>query len=169
MDAAFSLQITKSECLRRALGRRVDPRTNEIYHLDDNPPPFDQSPLMEHLVTVNDPLNSEIAITEKNAYYDTHIEDLESWLVNFGQDTSNINCLQKIPANSSLVDLCLAVDEQLTKVLEFKHQEYENFLEGLKTKEEKELQAEEEKKKQQEEEARVNHWFYLKSYVCTRW
>ena len=119
---------------------------------------------------MNDPLNSEFAITEKNIYYDTHKDDLEHWLANFGLETANINCLQKINANSSLIDLCLSVDERLTKVLEVKHQEYENFLEEYKTRGERELQAEEEKRKQQEEEAQVNDCAVLFILnICSRW
>jgi len=37
------------QSLRRALGRRYDAYTHSVYHLEDNPPPVDNAPLVERL------------------------------------------------------------------------------------------------------------------------
>lgn len=41
IDCTIILDIQKDEAMRRALGRRIDPKTNKMYHLDDIPPPVD--------------------------------------------------------------------------------------------------------------------------------
>ena len=65
LDAAIFINVDKEESLRRALGRRVDPNTGIIYHLDDNPPPTDNSPLIERLVPVYDPDCPEVRDTNR--------------------------------------------------------------------------------------------------------
>ena len=35
----INVNITSEESIRRAQGRRLDPNTDTIYHIDDNPPP----------------------------------------------------------------------------------------------------------------------------------
>lgn len=49
MDLIFSIAITKQESLRRALGRRFDSTSKQHFHLEDNPPPVDNAPLIERL------------------------------------------------------------------------------------------------------------------------
>lgn len=36
-------------CLRRAFGRRYDNHNHSLYHLDTNPPPVDNAPLIERV------------------------------------------------------------------------------------------------------------------------
>lgn len=49
IDLIFHVDITKNESLRRALGRRFDSMTKQHFHLEDNPPPIDNAPLIERL------------------------------------------------------------------------------------------------------------------------
>lgn len=37
----ISIEAGRDEVLRRCLGRRVDPQTDDVYHLDSNRPPYD--------------------------------------------------------------------------------------------------------------------------------
>lgn len=53
-DALVWLETDGEECLRRALGRRYDRNNDRTYHLHDNPPPTDQSPLVEMLTSANE-------------------------------------------------------------------------------------------------------------------
>lgn len=66
LDLVFNIQISKTESLRRALGRRYDPMSKQKFHLDDNAPPVDNAPLMERLEQIREYGTSELAIVDKN-------------------------------------------------------------------------------------------------------
>lgn len=42
LDAIIGLEVSNEIVLSRALGQKIDPKNNERYHLEDNPPPIDQ-------------------------------------------------------------------------------------------------------------------------------
>ena len=42
IDAILFLEVTNDMAIRRAVGRRVDPITGKIYHVEFNPPPADE-------------------------------------------------------------------------------------------------------------------------------
>ena len=65
----------------RALGRRVDPETGAVYHLDYDPPPEDEPGLAERL---RDLVPPNLADVEKRlAEWSRGAEDLESWFAQF--------------------------------------------------------------------------------------
>ena len=49
LDSVIILKTPFSECERRAKGRKIDPQTGTIYHMEDNPPPENDSKLQERL------------------------------------------------------------------------------------------------------------------------
>lgn len=153
------LEVTKAECLRRALGRRIDLNTQKIYHIDDNPPPMNQSPLVEYLVPINSPDDSELVIVEKHNYYDINSQQVEDWFRNFGFEALQLSCLQKFDGSGAPIDIHTQVDELLTRILQLKQQEFDAFLEELATRKQREQEAEEERQRQEYEDARVNHFF----------
>jgi len=51
-DFAFLMEAPKEECLRRCKGRRIDPKTGIMYHMDDNPPNTSDHALMDRLEPV---------------------------------------------------------------------------------------------------------------------
>lgn len=51
LDAVIYLETPDSDCFKRAVGRRHDPVTGAIYHLDFNPPPSNVPGLLERLVS----------------------------------------------------------------------------------------------------------------------
>ncbi len=53
-DYVIKIQVPYEECIRRAEGRRLDPNTGNIYHLEDNPPPPNDVKLRDRLVPIND-------------------------------------------------------------------------------------------------------------------
>jgi adenylate kinase len=53
-----------NECVRRASGRRVDPQTGNIYHIEENPPPTDVKGLADRLQPINDADTNETKIKE---------------------------------------------------------------------------------------------------------
>lgn len=54
MDLVFSINLESEESSKRAKGRRLDPTTETIYHMEDDPPPSDVKGLVERLVEIND-------------------------------------------------------------------------------------------------------------------
>lgn len=84
VDHVFYIDISKKESLRRALGRRLDPGMGVQYHLDDNVPPIDNSPLVEKLEEIASQDSSDLAIVEKNCQLDLSKGDLKNLYEIFG-------------------------------------------------------------------------------------
>lgn len=58
MDKVMVFELAEEAvALRRALGRRVDPQTNRIYHMEFDPPPEKDAGLMERLQEALGPYN----------------------------------------------------------------------------------------------------------------
>ena len=64
------LEVNEEETLRRVNNRKIDPNTNIIYHMEDNPPPPNDKKLNERLIDVTEPSNEEV----KNKLKDYDIE-----------------------------------------------------------------------------------------------
>ena len=60
IDAVLVVDVDKNNCLRRAFGRRVDPENQEMFHLDESPPPVDDDSKVTRLTCFDDPYNSEV-------------------------------------------------------------------------------------------------------------
>ena len=63
LDLVLKVEVENEECVRRAVGRRIDPATETIYHIEDNPPPADVKGLAEKLKPIDNPEESQEAIT----------------------------------------------------------------------------------------------------------
>ena len=48
-DGIFIMGASKEECMRRALGRKIDPQSGTVYHQEDSPPPEGDAKLLERL------------------------------------------------------------------------------------------------------------------------
>ena len=59
VDIFLSLNSTVEEAQRRKELRKVDPATETVYSLEENPPPTDVKGLAERLQPVNDPAENE--------------------------------------------------------------------------------------------------------------
>ena len=119
---------------------------------------MNQSPLVENLVPINNPEDSELAIVEKHNYYDINSAAIEEWFKNFGFEELQLNCLQKFEGTGPVIDIHTQIDELLTRILYHKQQENEAFLEEISTRKQREQEAEEERKRQEIEDARVNEF-----------
>ena len=70
LDFVFLLEVPPSECIRRALGLRVDPATGQIYHLEDNPPPTTENFICERLRLVDDHANSLSSLVTRHLSFE---------------------------------------------------------------------------------------------------
>lgn len=155
IDAAIILDVPKDECVRRAVGRRVDPETGVVYHLEDNLPPTNQSPLIERLISINNPENSEASLIDKLTKYDKNKDNIEKWLSMFGIEELKASCLQKFNGFGNREDVHAQVEGHLEMIIDHKMKEYNQILNEAQQSEERKRQEEEELLKQQQEDARV--------------
>lgn len=90
IDGMVFLDVPEEECLRRHSGRKVDPQTGTIYHMDDNPPPEDPK-VRDRLQDVQEGEGdvTEQKIRESSGRYDTCSGALKTWCSNFGQYKPN--------------------------------------------------------------------------------
>ena len=48
-DSVFLLDTAKDECLRRGKNRKIDPTTNQIFHMEDSPPAGNDQKILDRL------------------------------------------------------------------------------------------------------------------------
>lgn len=84
--------------MRRALGRRIDPQDDKIYHVEDIPPPTNQAPLCERLLPMEDDNNAEATLIDRWISFDQGAQELEEWLLEFGNARYGQSILYKISA-----------------------------------------------------------------------
>lgn len=70
LDAVIWFDASREECLRRALGRRVDGSNEVVYHIQDNPPSIDQSPLCEIIEPIDDERESTACLVDRWVAFD---------------------------------------------------------------------------------------------------
>eukprot|EP00878_Enallax_costatus_P017746 GHUV01018646.1.p1 GENE.GHUV01018646.1~~GHUV01018646.1.p1 ORF type:complete len:277 (+),score=106.96 GHUV01018646.1:524-1354(+) len=84
LDAVIVLGCDdESLAVKRALGRRLDPVTGRIYHLDFDPPPSSTPGLSERLVEVSGPENDTTQVPQRLASYAAAAGALSEWLSRF--------------------------------------------------------------------------------------
>ena len=108
--------VSEQETLRRVNNRKIDPNTNIIYHMEDNPPPEKDKKLNERLVDVTEPTEEEV---EKQLHeYDLSIQEVKKYIEIF----KNIYIVKESKDKEEIVnDLC---DNILSKVIEKYEQSY---------------------------------------------
>ena len=74
MDLVVHVKTDKTECLRRALGRRIDQVTKVNYHLDDAIPPTDNAPLVERLMNLREVKENELVLIDKLVSFDNEVK-----------------------------------------------------------------------------------------------
>ena len=73
MDLVIHVKTDKIECLRRALGRRIDHGTKVNYHLDNAIPPTDNAPLIERLMNLREIKENELVLIDKLVSFDSEV------------------------------------------------------------------------------------------------
>ena len=84
--------ITEEEIIRRASNRKLDPQTNTVYHMTDNPPNDNDKKLKERLVELPSPTSEEVQT--KIANYLKNYDEIMEFYLNFHSDKVNIESNQ---------------------------------------------------------------------------
>ena len=170
LDSVLLVETERTECRRRALGRRVDVSNQNEYHIDDNPPPTTNPPLCERLLPVIEPERAEEVIPDKHLAFDSNRKRLLQWYEKFGyekddDDTTKFACLHHINGDATSTHAILDDNTVLDQILTRKQNQWSELREKFRTEivEEKErvrleeearLKAEEEQCIKEEEEAK---------------
>ncbi|MEW5317265.1 MAG: hypothetical protein WDW38_008576 [Sanguina aurantia] len=84
LDAVIVLGLADDMLtLKRAVGRRVDPTTGKVYHLEFDPPPSDDPGLSARLQGVTDGSNDGVQVQQRLSAYATTSTPLDDWVKKF--------------------------------------------------------------------------------------
>jgi hypothetical protein len=162
IDAVIWFDCSRDECLRRALGRRIDSQSNIIYHIQDNPPSIEKSPLCEIIEPIDDESESMACLVDRWVAFDQTRSGLEKWLTQFGVEVTNTNLLARIEASGDINSVYEQIDAILKQIIEHKVREQtllRSTIQGTLINEEeieqerlRAIQEEEDAKKRKEED-----------------
>jgi len=100
LDFVFYLKVPVMECIRRAFGRRLNPQTGEIYHLEDNLPPISaNSNTCEKLVSIENVFNNEATLTTRHLSFENNIKNIMEFYENFGFEKENLKTFHSLIAD----------------------------------------------------------------------
>lgn len=101
LDGVVWFNLSRDECMRRAVGRRFDNEDEQMYHIEDIPPQTNMAPLCERLVPIDEESNPEATLIDRWMSFDQGAKALGNWLSQFGDSKTNQSILYKLDAQAS--------------------------------------------------------------------
>jgi hypothetical protein len=105
LDGVVWFDLSREQCMNRAIGRLFDPETGKVYHIDDVKPPTDQAPLCERLVAMDEEPNLEATLIDRWMSFDQGATSLENWLSQFGDSKIERSILYKLNASTTQAEM----------------------------------------------------------------
>lgn len=153
IDAVIWFDCSRDECLRRALGRRIDSQTGIVYHIQDNKPSIEKSPLCEIIEPIDDESESMSCLVDRWVAFDQTKSGLEKWLTQFGDEHTSTKLLTRIEASGDIPSVYDQIDFILKNIVQQKMDKQANLRRQIQSKLILEEEAEQEKMRAAEEEA----------------
>lgn len=126
VDLIIHQDIDYDDILKRMSQRRVDPQTETVYHLEENPPPTDVKGLQERLQTIQE---DEGKVKENYENSRMNIHYLQEWCEAFGLEEEKLMQLVSVKSQGKGFEVAKALDEYIDKVLLVKKHEFERLKE----------------------------------------
>jgi len=156
-DGIFIIDSSREECLRRAVGRKIDPQSGTVYHQEDSPAPEADAKLLERLQDYWGDYASQEDMAQKLELSHVHYQDNEASLTSF---TAGFGQLDKITGKGLAAQVLInagakrtadeAADQAqkaLEKIISFKQinqdRDYAELKEKVKREEAERIAAEE--------------------------
>ena len=111
LDAVFLLDIDNDLAIRRAAGRRIDPVTGKIYHLEFNPPPSNQHGVLDRLVPLPDSANETLQVQNQLAIFAEEELGLKDWFKKF-------HILRVVDGSQTPADVLMNVRSEVQSIVE---------------------------------------------------
>lgn len=111
IDAVFVLDVENAVAIRRAVGRRQDPITGRVFHLEFDPPSAEEPGLVERLVPLDSENDNDNQLQEHLVAYEEEHAGVKSWFTKFGN-------MHFVDANSTKDDTLTSVELVVSQVIE---------------------------------------------------
>jgi hypothetical protein len=125
-DKVLYLEASNDSCLNRAFGDYKTPRDMH-YHLVANPPPINQTPLIEMLQFNENPQKNQYLMADLNKNRSLDLPEMLELYSCFGTEEDKQNCIVRIDANNDMTTLLAEVDEIVAALLEKKNAYYSSY------------------------------------------
>ena len=150
-DSYLFVEVGSEEVLRRLSHRKIDPTTNTVYHLEDNPPPEGDPKLKDRLQDYHGDAEQDHAKLQLlHPVYDSRAVSVKKWATSFGLHDDTLPEGQQLlslfmevqPAPKAKREEVLElVNKQVHQVLAFKQAQYDGKRQKVRETIEKEAQA----------------------------
>ena len=135
IDHVLLFTCEKYECLRRCFGRRIDPQTKLEYQVEDDVPPFNSSPLIERLQTIENTCEHRGCIADRIVSFESEVSQIQDWFESF--QTLGHPCLLSINSNRPIIDVGNEVEVIVERLMQ--HSQQVNSERLKKEKDEKDI------------------------------
>ena len=82
LDGVLILETPQEECTRRATGRKIDPTSQQVYHMETNAP--EDSKILERLQDYSDAAGETERMNRISTGFEQAIVSIKQWLTRFG-------------------------------------------------------------------------------------
>jgi len=118
LDFVFLLDVPPTECIRRALGLRIDPVTKIVYHIEDNLPQTTDNYVCERLKLLDDNTNSLSSLVTRHLAFERICNLVVEFYEPFGIEKSQLRLFNEIKGSKNKDLITHDLIDVLNKLIE---------------------------------------------------